>query len=215
MPRTMLSDELWSKHREIMRQFTIYDKPGLRMAVEGVLFRIRVGCPWRDLPEAFGKWNSVYKKFNQWSKNGIWLKLFQSLTSDPDTECVFIDGSYVKAHQHSAGAAGDEPQAIGKSRAGNTSKIHLAVDAYGFPIRFRITGRKFNVKSQMLKNLEQWNTPDHIRNLRKALIIFHSPVDEVVDIGEAARIYQAAKHPKSFISLDNSDHLVSKAVDAE
>jgi len=144
MPRTMLSDELWSKHREIMRQFNIYDKPGLRMAVEGVLFRIRVGCPWRDLPEAFGKWNSVYKKFNQWSKNGIWLKLFQSLTSDPDTEWMFIDGSYVKAHQHSAGAAGDEPQAIGKSRAGNTSKIHLAVDAYGLPIRFRITGGEVN-----------------------------------------------------------------------
>jgi transposase len=82
----MLSDELWSKHREIMCQFTIYDKPGLRMAVEGALFRIRVGCPWRDLPEAFGKWNSVYKKFNPWSKNGLWLKLFQSLTSDPDTE---------------------------------------------------------------------------------------------------------------------------------
>ena len=78
-----------------------------------------------------------------------------------------------------------------------------------------LAGRKFNVKSQMLKNLEQWNTPDHIRNLRKALIIFHSPVDEVVDIGEAARIYQAAKHPKSFISLDNSDHLISKAVDVE
>ena len=60
--------------------------------------------------------------------------------SDPDTEWMFTDSSYVKAHQHSAGAAGDEPQAIGKSRAGNTSKIHLAVDAYGLPIRFRITG---------------------------------------------------------------------------
>jgi putative redox protein len=78
-----------------------------------------------------------------------------------------------------------------------------------------LAGRKFNVKSQMLKDLEQWNTPDHIRNLRKALIVFHSPVDEVVDISEAAKIYQAAKHPKSFISLDDSDHLVSKAVDAE
>jgi transposase len=57
---------------------------------------------------------------------------------------MFIDGSYVKAHQHSAGAAGDEPHAIGKSRVGNTSKIHLAVDAYGLPIRFRITGSEVN-----------------------------------------------------------------------
>ncbi len=78
-----------------------------------------------------------------------------------------------------------------------------------------LAGRKFNVKSQMLDDLVQWNTPDHIGNLRKALIIFHSPVDQVVDISEAATIYQAAKHPKSFISLDNADHLLSRAVDAE
>ena len=78
-----------------------------------------------------------------------------------------------------------------------------------------LAGRKFNVKSQMLDDLVQWNTPDHIGNLRKALLIFHSPIDQVVDISEAATIYQAAKHPKSFISLDDADHLLSKAVDAE
>jgi len=64
--------------------------------------------------------------------------------SDPDTEWMFTDSSYVKAHQHSAGAAGDEPQAIGKSRAGNTSKTYPAVDAYGLPIRFRITRGEVN-----------------------------------------------------------------------
>lgn len=78
-----------------------------------------------------------------------------------------------------------------------------------------LAGRKFNVRSQMLEDLVQWNTPDHIGNLRKALIIFHSPVDQVVDISEAATIYQAAKHPKSFISLDDADHLLSRARDAE
>lgn len=78
-----------------------------------------------------------------------------------------------------------------------------------------LAGRRFNVKSQMLEDLERWNTPDHIGNLRKALIIFHSPVDQVVDISEAATIYQAAKHPKSFISLDKADHLLTSAVDAE
>lgn len=78
-----------------------------------------------------------------------------------------------------------------------------------------LAGRTFNVKSQMLEDLEQWNTPGHISNLRKALIIFHSPVDQVVDIREAATIYQAAKHPKSFISLDKADHLLSRAADAE
>ncbi len=78
-----------------------------------------------------------------------------------------------------------------------------------------LAGRSFNVKSQMLDDLVQWNTPDHIGNLRKALMIFHSPVDQVVDISEAATIYQAAKHPKSFISLGDADHLLSRAADAE
>jgi transposase len=67
-------------------------------------------------------------------------KSFKKLVADPDLEWEFIDGSYVKAHQHSAGAAGADSQAIGKSRAGNTSKIHLAVDSYGLPIEFLITG---------------------------------------------------------------------------
>ena len=144
MPRFMLSDERWSKQKKIMLQCNIYDKPGLRMMVEGMLYRIRVGCPWRDLPDVFGKWNSVYKKFNAWSKKGLWRRLLDTLIVDPDLEWVFMDGSYIKAHQHSAGAAGGAPQSIGKSRAGHTSKIHLAVDAYGLPIRFQITGGEIN-----------------------------------------------------------------------
>jgi len=63
---------------------------------------------------------------------------------DPDWEWEFIDGSYVKAHQHSAGAVGQESQAIGKSRAGNTTKIHWVVDSYGLPVEFEITGGEVN-----------------------------------------------------------------------
>lgn len=140
MPRLMLSDEHWSKLKGMMLQENIYNKRNLRMVVEGMLYRLRVGCAWRDLPTCFGRWNSVYKKFNEWSKKGKWLTLFKTLTQEPDTEWIFIDGSYVKAHQHSAGAQGVEPQAIGKSRAGNTTKIHLAVDSYGLPIEFTVTG---------------------------------------------------------------------------
>ena len=67
MARLMLSDELWSKLRTIMRQQGIYDKPDLRLMVEAMLYRMRVGCPWRDLPAEFGSWNSIYQKFNRWS----------------------------------------------------------------------------------------------------------------------------------------------------
>lgn len=140
MPRLMLSDEFWSKLEKILLQESLYNKRSLRMTVEGILYRMRVGCPWRDLPEAFGCWNSIYKRFNAWSSSGKWLKVFKALVVEPDREWGFIDGSYVKAHQHSAGAASDEAEAIGKSRAGNTTKLHLAVDAYGLPLEFDVTG---------------------------------------------------------------------------
>ncbi len=65
---------------------------------------------------------------------------FQRFARGPDFEWVFVDGTYVKAHQHSAGAASGQLEAIGKSRAGHTSKIHLAADAYGLPVAFEITG---------------------------------------------------------------------------
>ena len=140
MTRLMLTDELWSRLRIIMHEHEIYDKPNLRMMVEGMLYRMRTGCPWRDLPSVFGRWNSVYQKFNRWSSKNKVIRIFKALVKDPDLEWEFIDGSIVKAHQHSAGAASQEEQAIGKSVAGNTTKIHMAVDAYGLPIEFELTG---------------------------------------------------------------------------
>jgi transposase len=139
MPRLLLNDELWSKLKKILLQEGIYNKRHLRLMVEGMLYRLRVGCPWRDLPKEFGRWNSIYKKFNAWSACGKWKVIFKALVIDSDVEWIFIDGSYAKAHQHSAGAASHDDEGIGKSRAGNTTKIHLAVDGYGLPIDFDIT----------------------------------------------------------------------------
>ena len=68
MARLMLNREQWSTLRKIMRDHGVYDKPNLRMMVEGMLYRMRVGCPWRDLPSEFGVWNSIYQKFNRWSE---------------------------------------------------------------------------------------------------------------------------------------------------
>lgn len=75
--------------------------------------------------------------------------------------------------------------------------------------------RQFTVKSQLLEDLEHFVDADHISRLRRPLLLFHSPVDRVVSIDEAAKIYQAARHPKSFISLDEADHLLSRRVDSE
>lgn len=100
---------------------------------------MRTGCPWRDLPEEFGRWNTVFKRFNLWSKNGVFELIFNQLSANPDPEWLFIDGSIVRAHQHSTGAASQEPQGIGKSRGGNTTKIHLVVDSGGLPVHFELS----------------------------------------------------------------------------
>ena len=107
MLRRMLTDELWFTLKGILRQHRIYDKPFLRDRVEGMLYRMRVGCPCE-----------TYQKFNRWSSQNKWMVIFKTLAHEPDLEWKFIDGSIVKAHQHSVGAAGTEDQGIGKSVAG-------------------------------------------------------------------------------------------------
>jgi len=156
MPRLMLNDLVWSKLKETMLQHGINDKAKLRMNVEGMLYRMRVGCPWRDLPSAFGRWNSIYQQFNRWSSKNKLMKIFKALVQEPDLEWEFIDGSIVKAHQHSAGIKSKAEQSIGRSVAGNTTKIHMAVDAFGLPISFQLTGGEVHdakAASDLIKTL--------------------------------------------------------------
>jgi transposase len=122
-----------------MSQNGIYDKPDLRHTTEGILYKMRVGCPWRDLPKYFWEWEKVYSRFNDWSKKSKLMQVFKSLIDSPDLEWKMIDGSVVKAHQHATGARKTEINAIGKSVGGNTSKIHMVVDSHGNPIDFEIT----------------------------------------------------------------------------
>jgi uncharacterized OsmC-like protein/pimeloyl-ACP methyl ester carboxylesterase len=76
-------------------------------------------------------------------------------------------------------------------------------------------GRLFHIKNQFLEDIDRYNSTEKIGCLNRALLVFHSPIDKIVSIDQAAEIYQAAKHPKSFISLDKADHLVSRTADAE
>lgn len=78
-----------------------------------------------------------------------------------------------------------------------------------------LAGRKFTIKRQFLEDIDRYNDTAHIAKLNRALLIFHSPVDNTVNIDEAAKIYTAARHPKSFISLDKADHLLSRREDSE
>ncbi len=78
-----------------------------------------------------------------------------------------------------------------------------------------IGGQTFKIKRQFLDDLEHVRMQETIRSLNRALLVLHSPADQVVDIDSAARIFQAARYPKSFISLDGADHLLSERGDAE
>ena len=78
-----------------------------------------------------------------------------------------------------------------------------------------LAGRSFTIKKQFLDDLEKTRMEEAIRNLRRALLVCHSPIDQTVGIDNAARIFQAALHPKSFLSLDTADHLLMKESDAQ
>ena len=77
-----------------------------RLFVDAVLWVLRTGSPWRDLPEEFGNWNSVFQRFRRWAIKGVWESLFNALVEDPDFEYLMIDATIVRTHQHAAGAKG-------------------------------------------------------------------------------------------------------------
>src|SRR3979409_1624843 len=111
-----------------------------RLFVEAVLYRFRTGCPWRDLPERFGRWKTVHQRFSRWAKSGVFERIFQLLASDADNEYMMIDATIVRAHQHSAGAqkkGGDQP--IGRSPGGLPTKIPALADALGTPANLMLT----------------------------------------------------------------------------
>ena len=75
-----------------------------RLFVEAVLWIVRTGSPWRDLPEEFGKWNTVFKRFRDGGKAGIWQKRFDAVSGQPDMEYAMVDATIVKVHRHGQGA---------------------------------------------------------------------------------------------------------------
>jgi transposase len=77
-----------------------------RRFVEAVLWIARTRSPWRDLPEDFGNWNTVFKRFRHWVKADVFKRIFDALSGDPDLEFAMVDGTIVKVHRYGQGAKG-------------------------------------------------------------------------------------------------------------
>ena len=75
-----------------------------RLFLDAVLYVAKTGIPWRDLPERFGNWNSVWRRFDRWARNGTWARVFEAL-QDPDLEWLILDSTVIRAHPCAAGAS--------------------------------------------------------------------------------------------------------------
>lgn len=101
------------------------------------------------------------------------------------------------------------PDHVAKLLAGSRPIIEQTGEA-----EVTLAGRPFKVKKQFLEDLDERRITETVKNLRKALLIFHSPIDQIVSVDNAADIFGLAKHPKSFVSLDKADHLLSNELDS-
>ncbi|MGW3426323.1 IS5 family transposase [Streptomyces phaeochromogenes] len=123
-----------------------------RQVINGMVYKIRTGISWRDLPERYGPWKTVYTRFRRYALDGVFTRALQQIQARADEDgdidwLVQIDSTVVRAHQHAAatgrkgGAIGDEPDdhALGRSRGGLTTKIHLACDGKGRPLAILLT----------------------------------------------------------------------------
>ena len=106
MRRHEIKDEDWERIKGMLSGQP--GDPGVtakdnRLFINAVLWMGKTGAPWRDLPERFGPWGSVWKRFDRWSRKGAWAGVFTEL-KDPDLEYMIIDSTVVRAYQHAAGA---------------------------------------------------------------------------------------------------------------
>jgi transposase len=111
-----------------------------RRVLNGIFWALRSGAPWRDLPERYGPYTTVYNRFSRWRKAGVWDRIMDAITQAHDGRVQMIDTSIVRVHQHAAGAKkGVAVRHIGRSRGGLTTKIHAVVDRNGLPVRLALT----------------------------------------------------------------------------
>ena len=113
MRRHELTEAEWQRLRPLLPpEKPLVGRPNHdhRRVVNGIRWRLRTGAPWRDLPERYGKWETVYSRFRRWQQKGVWQRLLEAVQAEEDAagnvdwNLHFVDGSVVRAHPHAAGA---------------------------------------------------------------------------------------------------------------
>jgi transposase len=122
MHRHELTEQQWRRLQPLLPP----EKPRVgrpnhdhRRMINGIRWRLRTGAPWRDLPERYGKWETVYSRFRRWQQQGVWQRVLAALQAEEDAagnvdwDIHFVDGSVVRAHPHAAGAKGGQTKRLG------------------------------------------------------------------------------------------------------
>lgn len=172
--RKDLTDRQW---RLLVRHLPARSRLGrppkwtVRQLIDGIRWRVRVGAPWRDVPERYGSWQRVYGLFRAWQRAGIWGRILFALQAFADAKGlvgwdVSVDSTINRAHQHAAGARrdpseqkeppGDEPadHALGRSRGGWTTKLHLGCEQGRRPLSLVLTAGQRGDSPQFTAVLE-------------------------------------------------------------
>lgn len=133
LARHAISDADWARIEPLLPKYG--PAKTKRRFVDAILFVGKTAIPWRDLPERFGDWNAVWKRFDRWSRAGRWRILFDAL-QNPDVEWLILDSTVTRAppvRKKADGTGGQDEQALGRSRGGFGTKIHVRVNGFGLP----------------------------------------------------------------------------------
>ncbi|MGW3089003.1 IS5 family transposase [Streptomyces sp. NPDC001108] len=166
MRRHELSDAEWEFVRPLLPE-SLRGRKRLddRRVLNGIVWKFRTGTAWRDVPERYGPWATLHTRFRRWAADGTFVRMLRAAQGKADAAgdiewLVSVDSTIVRAHQHAAGARkGGRDPALGRSRGGLTSKIHLACDGQGRPLGFVVTGGNTNDCTRFTAVMEAIRVP--------------------------------------------------------
>lgn len=144
MESKYIKEEAWVKISLFLSESKKVYSTDNREFLEAVFWILRTGAQWRMLPPGYGNWNSIYQRFNRWSKKEVFQDLLDFCAQEPDLEYISIDSTVTRAHACAAGYGDQTEQGLGRSKGGFSCKIHATVDALGNPLKFIITPGQSN-----------------------------------------------------------------------